>query len=277
MSTERPDQEDPQRRPYLDPKPGEHFPEKRVSGKGYSRLAVAADAIAATKAAIANQGNQIPALQATNMNAQYRLKVMRDDRCWEFTNAQAQQLAGANPEAYIAAKADIAHGGNCGENAWVAYHYLRATAKGERIQVSQKDGLDHAFVIIGDVKKEADSDLAVSDPWPNNPTACLWEDHFAYTPDKTKILDHHSGIADGKSFKDAIRIGLKLSAFGEQMVNKADTDAETKSKTDDSQANHFWNHDDAAAKKYHYKPEQAALPASPVGAHEAVPAGTAAQ
>lgn len=265
MSTERPSQEDPQRRPYLDPKPGEHLPEKRVSGKGYSRLAVAADAIAATRQAIAQQGNQLPALKATNMNSQYRLKVMRDERCWEFTNAQSHQLAAENTEAYIAAKADIAHGGNCGENAWVAYHYLRAKAKGERIQVSAKAGLDHAFVIIGDVKKEPDHDLAVSDPWPNNPTACLWEDHFAHTPDKSKIENIHSGVADGKSYKDAIRIGLRLTAYGEQMVNKADSDAETKAKTDDHKANHFWDHDDAASTKYHYKPEAAAQPAGHAG------------
>lgn len=116
-------------------------------------------------------------------------------------------LAAQNPEADIAAKADLAHGGNCGEHAWVAYHYLRLHAKGERIQVSQKDDLDHAFVIIGDLKKEQDHDLAVSDPWPNNPTACLWEDHFAYTPDRSKIIDHQSQVADGKSYKAAIAAG----------------------------------------------------------------------
>jgi hypothetical protein len=247
MSQEEP----PQRRPFLDAKPGE-LPDKVVSGKAYARLAVAADAIAATKKAIQHQGNQVPALKATNMNSQYRLRVMRDDRCWEYTS-DAQTLAYQNPEADIAARADIAHGGNCGEHAWVAYHYLRLHAKGERIQVSQKSGLDHAFVVIGDVAKEKDEELAVSDPWPNNPTACLWEDHFAYTPDRKELLDRQSQVADGKSFKDAIKIGLKLSAYGEQMVKKAESDEETKKKTDAWQENHFWWHDDAASEKYNYK------------------------
>lgn len=252
-------QEDPQRRPYLDPEPGEHLPEKKVSGKAMSRLAVAADAIAATKKAIQHQGNQVPALKATNMNSYARLRVMRDDRCWEFTTAESAQLAAMNPEAMIAAKADLAHGGNCGEHAWVAYHYLRLKAGGERIQVSSKEGLDHAFVLIGDLKKEKDNDIAVSDPWPNNPTACLWEDHFAYTPDRKQINDHQSGVADGKSFKAAIAAGLKLSAFGEKMVKQSESDAKTKEMTDNWKENHFWNHDDAASEKYHYvtdKPAQ---------------------
>jgi hypothetical protein len=246
-------QEDPTRRPYLDPQPGERLPEKQVSGKAMQRLGVAADAIAATKKAIAHQGNQVPALKATKMNAYHRLRVMRDERAWEYTTHESQMLAWQNPEADIAAKADLAGGGNCGEHAWVAYHYLRLHAKGDRIQVSQKDGLDHAFVIIGDIKKEKDNELAVSDPWPNNPTACLWEDHFAYTPDRDKIVDHQSSVADGKSYKGAIAAGLRLSGYGEKMVQKFESEADTKKMTDDAGSNHFWDHDDAAGRKYHYK------------------------
>lgn len=245
-------------RPYLDPKQGENLPEKKVSGKAYERLGKAADAIAATKKAIPLQGNQIPALQASNMNAQYRLRVMRDERCWEFTTNESRMLAEQNWEAYTAAKADLAHGGNCGEHAWVAYHYLRLHAKGDKIQMSAKSGLDHAFVIMGDVKNEKDNELAVSDPWPNNPTACLWEDHFAYTADRSKIEDNSSMVADGKSFKAAIAAGLRLSSYGEQMVKMADSDQVTKDKTAKSQENHFWNHDDAASEKYDYQPDQPA-------------------
>ena len=254
------DQDQPgrERRPYLDPQPGENLPEKQVSQKAYERLQVSADAIAATKKVIQHQGNQVPALKATNMNSKFRLMVMRDPRAWEYTTPEAQQLAWENQEADVAAKAELAHGGNCGEHAWVAYHYLRLNAKGQPIQYSAKSGLDHAFVIVGDLKNEKDNDLAVSDPWPNNPTACLWEDHFAYTPDRTKIENYQSQVADGKSYKAAIMAGLKLSAYGEQMVQKAASDEETKKQTDDYQANHYWNHDDAAAEKFHYKPDQPA-------------------
>lgn len=248
---------DPERRPFLSPEPGEHLQKKTVSSKAMSRLQVSADAIAATKQAIQHQGNQVVSLKATNMNSQYRLMVMRDPSCWEYTTPEAQQLAYENPEADLAAKADLAHGGNCGEHAWVAYHYLRLHAKGEHIQVSQQAGFDHAFVLVGDLKNDTDQDIAVADAWPNKPTACLWEDHFAYC-ERDKILDHQSQVADGKSFKAAIGAGLKLSARGEAMVKAHDSDAETKKKTDNAGANHFWNHDPTATPKYDYQTEQPA-------------------
>ncbi len=240
-------------RPYLDPAANEHAPKKEVSAKAMSRLTVAADAIAATKKAIPAQGNQVPALKSTQMNSYYRLQVMRDDSCWEFTTNESATLAQQNPEAYEAAKADLAHGGNCGEHAWVAYHYLRLHAKGERIQYSATAGLDHAFVIMGDLKNDKDNDLAVSDPWPNNPTACLWEDHFAYTPDRTQIQDYTHMVADGKSFKSAIGAGLRLSARGQAMIAKADSQKETKEQTDNWKANHFWNQPDTVADGHKYQ------------------------
>lgn len=253
---------------YLDPKPGEHLPAKKVSAKALSRLQVAAGGIAATKKAIPYQGNQVPALKATNMNSRWRLQVMRDDRCWEYTTEESRQLAMQHQEADTAAKAELAHGGNCGEHAWVAYHYLRLHAKGEPIQYSAKSGLDHAFVIIGNLASDKDNELAVSDPWPNNPTACLWEDHFAHTADRTEIANYQSQVADGKSFKAAIGAGLKLSAYGEQMVERAESDAKTKDQTDKWEANHYWLQDDAAAegRKYEYKAKAAPQQVAQAGA-----------
>ncbi len=249
---------DPSRTPYLDRKPGEaDLPDKVVSQKAHSRLKVAADGIAATKAVIAHAGNQVPGLQATKMNSKYRLIAMRDPRAWEYTTAESRQLAGENQEADTAAKAELAHGGNCGEHAWVAYHYLRLHAKGERIQYSAKEGLDHAFVIIGDIKNDKDNELAVSDPWPTNPTATLWEDHFAHTADRSKIADYSHMVADGKSYKTAIAAGLKLSAYGEQLVKMSESEDATKKATEtDREANHFWNHADTASEKFDYVPEQ---------------------
>jgi len=252
--------------PYLDRKPGTRdLPDKEVSPKGYSRLQVAADAIGATKKAIENQGNQIPALQRTKMNSKYRLIAMRDPRAWEYTTRESATLARQNPEADIAAKANLAHGGNCGEHAWVAYHYLRLNAAGEHIQVSAKSGLDHAFVLIGDLTADKDNEIAVSDPWPNSPMACLWEDHFAHTTDRSKIEDYRSQVADGKSFQGAIQAGLKLSSYGEQLVNMSDTEEETKKATvDDYQANHFWNHDKTtkSGHEFDYQQQQPTAPAT---------------
>jgi len=247
-----------ERKPFLDPKEGESLPEKTVSQQAMTRLSLAADAIGATKRAIAHQGNQVPSLLATNMNSQYRLKVMRTKAAWEYT-PEAQDLAYQHKEADVAAKADIAHGGNCGEHAWVAYHYLRQHGAGQPINRVAPTYIDHAFVIIGDLKKDADNEMAVSDPWTNNPTACLWEDHFSHGPRKD-VESQASMIADGNSYKSAIAAGLKLSAYGEQMVKQADSDEETKDKTDNWKANHFWQQDNTTAKdaKFDYKAEQPA-------------------
>lgn len=229
------------------------LPKKEVSASAQSRLAVARQAITTTKAVMSfGAGNQVEALRATNLNSKHRLQVMRHDPFWELAPG-IRALAAANPEALIAAKADLAHGGNCGEHAWVAYHYLREHAAGEHIQVSAKDGLDHAFVLIGDVQgSDKDADIAVADPWPTRATACVWEDHFAFTADRTKIEDYASMVADGDSKKAAISAGLKLSAAGQAYAAKAATEAETDGAIDKSSENHFWNHADAASTKYNY-------------------------
>jgi hypothetical protein len=248
--------EEPQRRPYLDPQPGQQLPEKQVSATGYARLQVAADAIAATKRVIQHQGNQIPSLRATRLNSAFRLQVMRDESCWEYLTEESRRLAQENYEADVAAKAELAHGGNCGEHAAVAFHYVRLHAQGQPIYNAAKSGLDHAFVLIGDLAKDTDADIAVSDPWPNNPTACLWEDHFAHTADRTKIETSQAMIADGKSYKAAIAAGLKLSSKGEQLIQQAVTQEQTEQYIKDG-AGHLWNHEQTVQRgsEYHYRPE----------------------
>jgi hypothetical protein len=247
--------------------------EKKVSPKAMNRLNLAADAIAATKRAIQHQGNQIPALQATNMNAQARLRVMRSSAAWEYT-PEAAALASKNKEADVAAKADLAHGGNCGEHSWVAYHYLREHAAGEIINRVSPSYVDHAFVILGDMKKDTDQELAVSDPWVNKPVSCLWEDHFA--KGAREEISAVTMVADGKSFKNAIMAGLKLSKVGEQMVKQASTDAETAEATGPKAGeNHFWNHDDARAPGHQFQ-YQAEQPAAAVGAAAGAAAGARA-
>ncbi len=241
-----------QRKQYVDQK----SPDKTVSQKAMTRLNLAADAIAATKRAIQHQGNQVPALQATNLNSRARLQVMRTNAAWEYT-PEAASLAAKNKEADVAARADIAHGGNCGEHAWVAYHYLREHAAGETINRASPSYIDHAFVIIGDLKKDQDGDMAVADAWVNKPVACLWEDHFSHGP--REELGARTMVADGNSYKAAIAAGLKLSKLGEQMVKEKASDAETTEETTTNrEANHYWNHDDARAQghKFHYKSDQ---------------------
>lgn len=239
------------------------LPKKTVSANVASRLAVARDAITATKKVMNfGAGNQEDALKISKMNSYFRLRVMRDNSCWEIA-PEIYPLIRANPEAYFAAKADLAHGGNCGEHAWVALHYLREHAAGETCAVSAKEGLDHAFVLIGDMTKDTDAEVAVSDPWPTRATACLWEDHFAYTADRGKIETSLSLVADGTSAKAAIAKGIRLSEKGKKYIEKALTSKQTDAAIDNEQVGaeggemagglHVWNHADAASKKYDYQ------------------------
>lgn len=231
------------------------LPKKEVSSTAASRLDLARKAIAATKSVLSfGAGNQVEALKNTKLNSMARLQVMRDDKYWELA-PEVRGIAAANPEALIAAKADLAHGGNCGEHAWVAYHYLRQHGAGQHIQVSAKEGLDHAFVLIGDVQgKDKDSDIAVSDPWPTRARACLWEDHFAFTADRSQIEDYASMVADGESKKSAIAAGLKLSAEGQSYVNAKASQEETDEVVGKAREYHLWNHanTEASGSQFNY-------------------------
>ncbi len=235
-------------------------PKKTVSSKAAKRVSLAEDAINHTKSVMAfGAGNQQEALEATNFNSYYRMKVMRDSRCWELADS-VKALASANSEAFTAAKADLAKGGNCGEHARVGFDYLRVHAAGEIINRSDVEGLDHAFVLMGDVAKETDADITVCDPWPTAATACIWEDHFAHTADKAKINLRHTMTADGKDVKAVIAAGLKLSARGKAMIKKKKSDKQTKKEVKDGLGGWIWGHADAHAegKDYDYqaKPEE---------------------
>ncbi|MCS6912947.1 MAG: DUF4157 domain-containing protein [Myxococcales bacterium] len=232
----------------------QHRGRKEVSGKAMKRLNAAKAAIDHGKSVFSfGAGNQAEALRATQFNSYFRLKVMRDMRYWRLADS-VRPIAAANPEALTAAMADLAHGGNCGEHAQVAYDYLRVTAPGERINLADVEGLDHAFVLIGDVKGEADNEIAVSDPWPTAATATLWEDHFAFTPDRKKINVRSSMVADGKNVKAVIAAGLQLTEEGKRVCEMKLSPEETEKIINRDVGDWIWQHRDAAAqgKKYEY-------------------------
>ena len=224
--------------------------EKTVSGNAGARLAQAKDAIEHTKQVFVNgAANQIPELRASKLNSWHRKNVMRNSSYWNLTD-KVKPIAKANPEAYAAAKADMAGGGNCGEHAKVAFDYLRVVAKGETIHRASVKGLDHAFVLLGQPATEKDNEIAVSDPWPTQAKACLWEDHFA-KPMMKKASDlklNSTMVADGKNVKDVIKAGLTLSDAGKKMLTKTSSDKETEDKITESRTKGWgWNHSDAHA------------------------------
>jgi hypothetical protein len=239
------------RKPYLSPArdAGQHV--KRVSAAAYRRLELAADAIAVIKRTIEFQGNQRDALAATKMNSYYRTKVMRDPACWELT-PEATALAARHPEAAVAAKADLAHGGNCGEHSWLAYHYLRQHAAGEKIARVGVKGVDHRWALVGPLHTEPDSEVAAVDAWVNRPMASLWEDHYKYTPKRDELEVVTSGVADGVSFKAAIAAGLKLSEKGEKLVTKKRSGLVTGVAAHQWPGSGIWDRDEGAEEQYEY-------------------------
>ncbi len=244
--------------------PGEvvqQLPEKKVSSGAMRRLDKARAAIKHVKEVIAfGAGNQYPALQSSNFNSYFRMAAMRDPECWEMSPS-VRAIASQHPDALTAAKGELAGGGNCGEHASMGFDYLRVTAVGETINRCDKEGLDHAFVIIGDVPNESDSALTVCDPWPTEATACVWEDHFAHTSDKTKLNVRRTEKADGSDAKSVIAAGLKLSRKGLAMINQKmddkQTEEELKKGTSRENGAHpwIWNHGPAARTQYDYVEE----------------------
>ncbi len=200
---------------------------KEVSVKGLERLEYARQAIDYTRQVLDfGAGNQVESLFATGASSYFRTRVVRGKSYWEIAPA-VQEIASSNPEALEAAKAEMAKGGNCREYSRVALNYLRVTAKGEVLNLAQCGSPDHVFAVVGNRRTDPVANLAVADPWPTRPTACLFEDHFMYSH-REKFDWIHTSIADGQNVKDVILAGLKLTKEGEKMANKTPNDVEFK-------------------------------------------------
>ncbi|MBZ0231158.1 MAG: DUF4157 domain-containing protein [Deltaproteobacteria bacterium] len=233
-------------------------PKKKVGKASKARLDAASKAIAYTKKVMAKgAGNQWEAIKATNANSTFRMQVMRDENneYWEV-EPELWDVISANPAAFTAAKAELMDGGgggNCGEHADLAFDYLCATTSGDEVAVSQQKDFDHAFVIIGAMSEE-DEQLVVSDPWPTRPVAVMWTDHFAYC-DRKALLRHQVGNASGKSPKDVIKKGLRLTPLGRSTMQAKLSDKETdKLLKDGRQGDHpwIWNHPTTPAQGHDY-------------------------
>jgi hypothetical protein len=231
------------------------LPEKQVSATAMSRLAHSRKAIDHTVGIMsAGRGNQYVDLQSSNFNSYFRMAAMRDPACWELDPALVP-LARQYPDALTTAKAGLAKAGNCGEYAAVAMDFLRVNAGGEELHYSTKEGLDHAFVLMGDLKGDSDSDIVVADAWPTAPTACLWEDFFAYTPDRGQINPRRSLTGGGDDYASVIAAGLKLSAKGKAYVEHKYTDEETAKalkEGTEGEKNWIWRHENTADVEYDY-------------------------
>ena len=251
---------------------------KTVSSSAMKRLGHSRKAIAHTKKVLKNGGgNQKQALLDSNFNSYFRMAAMRDNECWEISR-EVMPYARKYPEALTAAKASLAGGGNCGEHAAVAFDWLRVNAAGEDVN-RVGHSMDHAFVLIGDLAKEDGAEVVACDPWPTKPTACLWEDHFAYTTDAEKMTTYNTMSGGGEDIKAIILAGLSLSAKGEAYVKHAYDEKKTKDAVEDGRTTFeegsqeypegrkrwIWDHADAvgSGKLYDYVPAKEVEQADP--------------
>lgn len=228
--------------------------DKEVSNNALVRLQMAKGAMESAKSILSfGAGNQVEALRSSKFNSNFRLQLARDVRYWEVSKEVADVVE-SDPDLYHAARAYVAKGGNCGEHSLITYELLKQLAKGQRISRVATKGLDHAFVIIGDLsvddgkKAEEDPELVVADPWPTAPTANLWPDHFAYTAKREDIEVSNSTKAKGETSLLKIAAGIKLNKRGLELLNKTKSDAEVEAEIGRSEANHFWNHTSSAGK-----------------------------
>tara|TARA_Y100001968_G_scaffold110304_1_gene99863 strand:+ start:4412 stop:5857 length:1446 start_codon:yes stop_codon:yes gene_type:complete len=248
------------------------LPKKQVSAQAMTRIGQARKAIDHTKQVLKHgAGNQKEALEATRFNSYFRMAAMRDHEAWHI-DPGVRALARKYPEALVAAKADLAQGGNCGEHAMVAFDYLRQIAGSDEVNRVSVKGLDHAFVLIGSIKKDDDGEIGACDPWPTRPTACLWEDHFAHAA-KSEINVANSVSGDDADVKAAIASGLSLSAKGQMYVKHAYDEQKTREAIEEGTRREapsdehpegikpwIWDHANAASDEFDYVGPEPAPP-----------------
>ncbi|CAM2006687.1 hypothetical protein [Acanthopleuribacter pedis] len=233
------------------PKSDSGLPKKYISSNAKKRLDIAQEAINYAKNIFSfGAGNQSPALTDTNFNSYYRMSTSRDNSMFNITE-EVVDIATENPMAFLAAKAELTKGGNCGEHAHVVYDYIRRNYPEVKVQIAQKKELDHAFVIIGDHSTETHTELVVADAWPTDPTPVLWEDHFAYAKNEDTIIHAEAENDDRDYRKELFEAGLSLNEKGTKRTETSLSEDQTKDKVDSGNG-WIWNHSDTASQKFEY-------------------------
>ena len=222
--------------------PSDEQSTKKVSTLAFKRLSYAENAIQHAKSVFKHgAGNQKEALLKTSFNSNYRTEVIQNDCYWEVSDT-VKWFVRENRQAFTAAKAEFTRAGNCNEHADVAFDYLNVVAKGEMILEASKNGLDHAFVLIGDPRrnKNDEKDTVVADPWPNKAYGMLWTDHFAHCK-PTDLEVQREQTANGNNMRDVILSGISLTDAGQNRIKKMDTVLETNDKIENDE---IWDQDE---------------------------------
>jgi hypothetical protein len=159
-----------------------------VSPKVAARLKLAAQAIRFVKRGIPHAGNQHEHVYDTKGNSYYRTQATRTTRIGNRVESPAlKTLASKDPLAAKAATIAATSGGNCGEHSVLAMHYLSGLDTKQTLTRAGVQGVDHAFVLIGDLKNDPLHEIVVVDAWVTNPQPLLYSD-FSFKKDRSKIL-----------------------------------------------------------------------------------------
>jgi hypothetical protein len=188
--------------------------EKSVSAKAMTRLQLAQAAIFKVNNEILKYGagNQAPDIRKTRGVSLHRTKVLQDkkDVGWRVIRDNAADEKRVQPEPARRAILLEYYGASvCDDFGYATFDYLRQIASGQRLTRAATPGLSHAYVIIGDLKTDAEDDLVVADPWPTSPQACTWPDFFGYA-DKTSLTIKNSMVADGSNIHNEVLESIEI-------------------------------------------------------------------
>jgi len=225
--------------------------EREVSPKVAKRLQLAAQAIRFVKRGIPNSGNQQEALLKTQGNSHYRMKLARTTS----VGSRTPENAGLAAKDSLAAKSAViacTSGGNCGENATLALHFLKGLGTGQTLTKAGVEGVDHAFVLIGDLKNDPLHEIVVVDTWVTHSQPLLYTD-FVFKKDRAQIRTFETATTKGKAegnktrqnrrkMTKALRVSMKK--------NPSPLMTQTTAKPNDLPG--IWNQPHAANYKFSY-------------------------
>ncbi len=231
----------------------QELPEKQreVSPKVAERLRLASQALRFVRKGIPFSGNQQVALQKTQGNSHYRMQLTRSTSL----GARVPGMAGlASKDRLAAQSATIActGGGNCGENATLALHFLKGLGSAQTFTKAGVQGVDHAFVLIGDIKKDPFHEIVVVDAWVTNPQPLLYSD-FVFKKERSQIRTFEVALPSTKAKAQETRQARRAMTRGLRKSFKANpSPLMTKTTTKVSEIKGVWNQAHAANYKFKY-------------------------
>ena len=159
--------------------------EREVSPKVAARLRLASQALRFVRKGIPYSGNQQEALVKTKGNSHYRMQLARSTTVAGRV-PDMRGMAAKDPLAARGAVIACTGGGNCGENATLALQFLKGVGANQTFTKAGVEGVDHAFVLIGDLKNDPFHEIVVVDAWVTHPQPLLYSD-FVFQKERSKI------------------------------------------------------------------------------------------